>query len=745
MKNYMDEFKQTGKTILFERFAEYNEDGKPASSLKLLLQEKNIQVDSFYKKVADKLGVICFEEFVEKFVPFVYEEVYTNPDTDEVRVSYTLEKPKQWDENKSPVSLDAQAFYQMIEELYQNRKNSGQPAIAFDYQSISRLICPKERQKRYKEIRASMEYYTQEYYRLEELEPGVPSREKNECAKQVQDARLELINHYQGGVAEILSLQLADAQALLIEQSKLAADADDEGSTGSFVRGMPSFDHEGNLKILPLEQKTDSFLESAGSDKNEPKVLLLETLKSDFENTVPELAKSEEITDLVLSAVSSAKNRNRLSTEVIQKRIARCETLYKEWNESLAETIAPLAEKFIGVRAFFDNATVDGKLDENNKLIVANCNAEELMQGEYAEKLERFLMRVNASKTEKIWFGIVPAVSLGDEVIQGKMKNLSPLSPLVELRPQEARAEGLVSAGKAGQLMDICAKARIMCFYNYKANENTSFSNLTKERFIKMREKIRFQDGSYAVCCLPNFTILPKDKTNIIINQTLLDHPNLKRLGLTPEPAAVQLPGIYIEASYIAAGMMAGVQQHKVLKERFSLSRIEQTLPGIRVDFEDKTVSYACPSNMCRESLLPCAKELEDEIMESRFGFFFSDMEVKNSDGKPVTCCYVRNARTMQDKDGRYRKLNHVLFADFIRMMIGGDRLSDKGNIDLFIENDARDWQIFQQKEDQSEDKVVNSLLRKGEKIEKSAEKPQINIIYGQDTDYVDIKVENAD
>lgn len=742
MKNYMEDFAQTGKTMLFERFAEYDQEGKPVSSLKLLLQSGNVKTDGFFNKVERTLGVRSFEEFTEKFMPFIYEEVYTNPDTGEIKVSYTLEKPKQWEEDKNPMALDMQAFYQMVEQLYQNRKNSAEATLTFDYQAVSRLICPAERFKSYKELRASMEYYMDEYYRLEEKEPGVPSQEKNQCAQIVMDARMELQSRYQSGVTEILPLQLADAQALLIEQSRLTKGDTEKEHTSSLQKGIPAFDREGNLKVIPIEQKKEDYLGIESDEQKEPKVLLLETLKSDFEAAVPKLAESKEITDLVLSTVSSARNRNELSTEVIQKRIDRCEALYKEWNESLAETIAPLVEKFIGVRAFFDNATVDGRLEGKNLLIVANCNAQELMQGKEAAAFEEFLLHVNDAKKEKIWFGIVPAVALGDEVVKGKMKQLSPLSPIGAFEQEEQKPGGLVPSVYARQLMEICAKARMVCFYNYKANENTCFGSLTKERMVKMRDKITFSDGSYAVCCLPNFTILPKDQTNIVINQELLDSADIQRAGLKPKPAVVQIPGIYTEASYIAAGMTVGSQQTGVLKDRFMAQQVARTLPGIRVDFENKKVAAAYQSNMCRESILPCPKDLEDEIMQSRFGFYFSDIEFKDEKGRQVTHCYVRNARTMECKGGKYRKLNYVLFADFIRMCIGGGRLISLEDMNTFLEQDYKEWRKFREKEEQADVKTVNSLLREGEEIVKSDEKPQIHIKYGQEMDYVEIQIE---
>lgn len=120
--NYIEDFGQTSRTILFERFTKENPDGTAAADLCMLLGGRSAR-DALLNEVEEKLGVRSFEEFVDKFTPFIYEEIWTNQETGEIQVTYKTEKPEDWDEEKNPVALNAQAFYRMIERIYDNNSN----------------------------------------------------------------------------------------------------------------------------------------------------------------------------------------------------------------------------------------------------------------------------------------------------------------------------------------------------------------------------------------------------------------------------------------------------------------------------------------------------------------------------------------------------------------------------------------------------------------------------------------------
>ncbi len=67
--NYAEDFGQTSRTILFERFTKENQEGTGAADLCTLLEGRSAR-DTLLNEVTEKLGVKSFEEFVDKFTPY---------------------------------------------------------------------------------------------------------------------------------------------------------------------------------------------------------------------------------------------------------------------------------------------------------------------------------------------------------------------------------------------------------------------------------------------------------------------------------------------------------------------------------------------------------------------------------------------------------------------------------------------------------------------------------------------------
>lgn len=729
-KNYWDEFQQTSKAILFEKFADTNQNGEQLPNLRRYLTEGNVATDSFYKRIEKNLAVRSFDEFMDKFCPWVYETVLPG-ENGGVEIQYSLEKPKRYDETgMEPTALNATAIYEMVNRLYGQRKNSGKAQIEFDFSEVSRLLSPESQTEKIKQARSDMDAYMQEYYRLEAETPGVPSPEKKNCIDKVNEGRLMAQDVYLKGSSAMLSLKLGDAAAALLEVKNKKGSHHPEA--GSDVIGIPFYDTDGELRFKALEQREGEeqvLLEHTSSQK------MLELLKQDYEECAPDsMQESPEITNLVLSNISTELVRTGHEESFWLARLESGQQDYKKWMENLADTIAPLVEKFIGVKAFFENATVDGELD--SYLIVANATVEELAQ--VKDRLSEFLKAVNRIRKEKIWFGIIPAVALGNE--SGRNKDASqeidfsnPFGNIGNINNQKPQTvKGLASAENVQILLDVCAQAEVMAFYNYKANKNTCFGAMNKKVYEQMRDKLDFSgimhNGAYAVCCLPNFTIIPEEETTVVINQELVDKGCQKQL------VSLQIPSIYIESSYIAAGMTVGAQQKEMLKKKGF--EVDPLTPNVRMDFEGKNVYKKFQSNMCLENILPCPRDMEEDIMESRFGFYFSNTEITGEHGRPIRHCFVKNARTMQKGVERYTKISNQLFQDFILMcVLDNQDTVDPDKINEFIKLDARDWSDEAQERALGQE-PVNALLRDGEKI-KMTNDNTIEIDYLNEKGYV--------
>lgn len=712
MKNYVDFFKQTSKTILFEKFASTDVNGEQLPCLRRFMSEEDVTSDRFYKRVIDELGVRSFQEFLDKFTPWVYEMIGPGKTEDSVEIKYYLEKPDHYDETgMDPIALNATAIYELVNKLYEQRKNSGKPQLQFDFSDISKVLSPESQTEKIKQARGDMEAYIQEYYRLEEKAPGVPSPEKDNAIRMFNANRVAVQDAYTKGSAAMLTLKLGDASAALLEMKSSRSDKS-SNCNGNKI-GIPFYDEDGNLKFREVEIENEETPIKIGINPNQK---MLEILKQDYEDVAPDYMKdSKEITNLVLSNISTELARTEHDEMFWLTRLETGQRDYKKWMENLAETIAPLIEKFIGVKAFFDNATVDGKLD--SILIVANSTVSELVESDTVRNnLSQFLQLINRKRKEKIWFGIIPAVALGNETITRKEttttinKNDDPFGRIFDIKEDNVeKVKGLVNPEDAKILLDICAKANIMTFYNYKANANTCFGNINKIVYENMKNKISFDDGSYAVCCFPNFTIIPEEETTVIINQELVDKKCQEQLF------TIKIPAIYIEASYVAAGMTVGSQQDGMLQQKgFD---VEKKLTNIRVNLENKQIYKKYQSNMCIENLLPVPKDMTDEIMDSRFGFYFADSETTGDKGKTITHCYVRNARTMEKnpQTDKYEEISNQLFKDFVLAILydGNDEADPEYTSEVF-RTEIQEWMDDAQAE---KNLVVNALLRPSETI----------------------------
>ena len=712
MRDYLEDFEQTSKAILFEKFVETDVNGDRVPCLRRFMSEEDVTGDTFYKKVIKSLGVKSFKQFMEKFTPWVYEVVEQGKTEDSVEIKYYLEKPDRYDETgMDPTALDATSLYEMVNKLYEQRINSGKPQLDFDFSDIAKVLSPESQTKKIKQARGDMEAYIQEYYRLEAKTPGVPSPEKANAIKMFNANRVAVQDSYTKGSAAMLTLKLGDASAKLLQIASSKEEGDEQKTERRI--GLPYYDENGNLKFKALEEKEADAPAQIGEN---PNAKMLEILTKDYDDVAPGYMKdSKEITNLVLSNLSTELARTEHDEQFWLDRLTSGQEDYKRWMENLADTIAPLIEKFMGVKAFFDNAAVNGELD--SILIVANSSASELVDSDVIrENLSAFLQLVNRKRKEKIWFAILPAVALGNETVKKRGGDVlpkvgdDPFGSIFDIGEETVlKVKNLVSAADAKILMDICEKASIMTFYNYKANSNTSFGNINKKTYEDMKNKIIFDDGSYAVCCLPNFTIIPEEETSVIINQELVDNKCQERLF------SINIPSIYIEASYVAAGMMVGVQQAEMLQTKGLDPKKSWT--NIRVDLESREVYRKYQSNMCIENLLPVPKDMTAEIMDKRFGFYFSDTEISGENGKKITHCYVRNARTMcknPKNDNKYEEISNQLFKDFVLALLYDDNdEADPEHVNEMFREDIQEWMDYAQ----GKQLAVNALLKPNETI----------------------------
>ena len=107
--------------------------------------------------------------------------------------------------------------------------------------------------------------------------------------------------------------------------------------------------------------------------------------------------------------------------------------------------------------------------------------------------------------------------------------------------------------------------------------------------------------SEFVVPCIPNATIIPKDKSGLILDRKMV-MDEAGNISLSKEKEDVMkmwLEGIYVGAAYEAAGITAAWQCPEYLKERFNNTSSEY--PGVRFDVEADDNALLAATSMTKE------------------------------------------------------------------------------------------------------------------------------------------------
>ncbi len=706
MAGPLDVIKQTSKTILFEEF------NPTADDLFTLIKNENMSKAEFFKSVEERLEVKNFREFTEKFMPTVWEwtEFTNNPDMP-VRYGYSLEKP-----NDKPyaneLNLDQNEFYNMVMRLYEQKGCGGKANLDFDYTEIERLLSPQRVYERGKQLRKDLDYNYKKMLGLGES----AKQEKNRCVKNINSIRAEIASQYNKSFSGTLKLILADT-----EQKLLALDKNDGGDVVSESKATKSLPcsiglaADGSLDIRPIEiQDNDTeikYLENTGSQK------LLQLIESDYDANCKE--KSEGVKNIIVSTYVGIQERCCLERSELEERRNTCTMLYKNMQETFANTLSAAIEKMLDVKVFFDHAAIDDKQNLPASLIVANCKIEKLLgNNDVKSYFADFLKESSQETYDKIWFAIIPAI--GDEDFADDVEIEEDIDAPVIVNDHKENTknitapngEELTSLSDLKVALEILSQAKITTFFNFKANETTGFGRLHNSVIQGYREKLESVEGNpYAVFVYPNFTVIPKKVTYINIGKT--------GYGGNESNVYIDIPGVYVESSYVAAGLVVASQNPDYLVQKFSSQKVRPDYPCVRFDFERGENKFKMLTKMNREGNVCWPSDVEKNISKDRFGFCFCGNE-KFVDRQSVKNTYVFNSRNMcKESDGNYSPIYKRLTMDFITQYIrltsptsNGDKIS-VGDAQKFLKQDVSEWIRF------SEDDRENNILRKdGDKTE---------------------------
>ncbi|HEX2953216.1 MAG TPA: transcriptional regulator, partial [Bacillota bacterium] len=499
----MDIISQTNRTILFE---EINPE-KP-DLLTLIGDVKGVDSlnDEQVKEVNQYLLVRNFDEFLERFSPTVYS--FYNAANQ--KVVYTLKRPETLPpECVSEIRIDQNNdFLKMLFTLIETKRSQGIRNVDFKFEKVLDMISPKKIMEDIRQVRKEIHRL---YNKYDELEEGDPV--KLDMADKL-NAKFEEASQNYNNVLAMLPLAIEDIKTrLLYGRSQEEIKRQENIKIGLLTMG-----EHGELKIIEApKSETSTELMVMDQERNNN---LVQTFREDYDAITD--SPTDYVRELVVRTFCPLP---AVQTDIdVAREVENYNTyleFYKTAKDDFVKTAKPLVEKILGVKLFFDQYTTKSR-GMRPGMIVTNTKLDMIVKTNNSPRLETYLNSINNKNdfSDSIWFGIVPSVEME-------------LSERMKMRRERFKGNQIVDAEEGNTiesltlLLQIIEKYKIMLFFNFQANEETTFNHMAIHGIEKYLDKCellaRHSYSEFAVPCLPNFTIIPKEKSGVIIDSKLLN------------------------------------------------------------------------------------------------------------------------------------------------------------------------------------------------------------------------------
>lgn len=648
--------------------------------------------DEKIKEINQYLLVKSFDEFLDKFSPTVYS--FYNAANQ--KVMYTLKKPEGiQDDCISEIAIDQNNdFLKMLFTLIDTKRSQGITNVDFKFENLLDMISPKKVMDDIRQVRKEIHYLYGEYDKLDDGDP-----KKLDTGDKL-NLMFEVASRNYNNVMAMLPLAIEDIKTRLL----LGANQE-ENESEKLQIGTLTIGDTGELKIIEAPQTNSSELMVIEENSNYG---LSTVFEEDYEAITE--SPSSYVKDLVVrtfSPLPSVKADFDVETEV-QNYNTYLE-FYKDAKDEFVKTVKPLVEKLLGVKMYFDQYATKNK-GMQPSLLVTNTKLDMLVKSNNLPRLRTYLNTVNSKNdfTDTVWYGIVPSLELE---ASGKMKvTRSRFKGNEKVAKQEGNTMESLSS-----LLDTVKDYKVQIFFNFMAEEETTFNGIATAGIDRLIDKcsvlVRKDYSEFAIPCLPNFTIIPKDKSGVVIDTRMQTTENGARLSKEKEDILkLWIEGVYVGASYVAAGIVSAYQCPEYLKESFR--NVKRNYPGVRFDIEAGDNSLRAVTTMAKE-ISGFTNNIKDAINSRSFGFVFSseNAQLQDKDIKRITVYKARSLAMEEDGFDSIYKTQVSTYIERILRFQSGDFKHE--NIVRFFSNNPSS-----QKSKWLNDKGhVNSIIHDGDDI----------------------------
>lgn len=688
----MNTITQTNRTILFE---EINPEKLNLLTLVGDVRGVNSVSDDKIREINNALLVRSFDEFLEKFAPVVYSYF----DANNQKVIYTLKKPESIeDELLSEIHLNRQNDYlKMLMTLVEAKRAEGSINVDFKFENLTDMISPKKVMDDIRQNRKELQYTYSEYAKLEDGDP-----KKLDTADKLNLMFEEASANY-NNVMAMLPLAIEDIKTRL-----LLGDGQKKTDDAPLSLGVLSMDAQGELKILEAPKESKKELMVLDDNANAG---LIQAIEKDY------MDLNEDGNEYVMSLVARTfcpLASTMESTVDVQKEVANYNSyleFYKRSKDDFIKTVKPLVEKIMGVWSFFEQYPRNCKTMKPT-LVISNVNNDMLAKSSNIPRLLAYLNTVNAKNDfeNTIWYAIVPSISLNSS---SKMKAVRERFKGNE----KVDKEDVNSVESLVRILDALKEYEVQCFFSYETGDTTTFNIMATEGIDKYESKCAQLTGKpfseYAIACIPNFTVIPKDKSGVVLdNRMYITEQNTAALSKEKEDIMkIWIDGVYIGAAYVAAGLVAAYQSPEYLKEAFK-KNVDELLPGVRFDIESGDHALKVRTTMAKE-ITGYTNDIKNDINRKNFGFVFSsenavlgDMNIQN--------IMVYKARNLLTDGKTYEPIYKTQVTTYIQrvMRLATGDFKQENIVDFFSSKPTSQRSKWMEKKD-----CINAIIGNGDDI----------------------------
>ncbi len=730
---------QTNRTILFdvinsEVFDMFNIMSDVDENSKSLSDEKVAEINN-------ALLVNNFDEFLRKFKPTIYS--YFDQERGMV---YELTKPAGIPEPlvKKIVIDRNNTFLKMFISIMDSKKASGATNASLNYEKVTEMLAPHKTLKEIKKLKKDITYLENKNAEFESDSPA-----KQDAVLKLK-AKLERTKKYYNETSSQLTLMLG----MIKDNLDTAVSAAQKGVT-EFNPALPVFNENAEIVALGVQDNPASLLEDKG--KGNESTELANAAKGEVAVTAASEKKTISYKDLSVAVIEEQYNESMqalyesvgqeydtesssasLSKELIvaaftdkvpDKLVAmdidtkvelynKYSAINTLWQKSFIRTAKLLIERILSVKAFFDQYQPKSPFMRPS-LLVVNAPMSDILEEKNLENLKKYLETVNnkSDYSNTIWFGIVPNIEYSDEreidIDEDTMRQFGYTGDIytgVSIMP--------TPVSDLQVLLDAIKDYRIQVFFSFETGEDTTFLKLSThgmDQYMENTQELENADYSrYAIPSLPNFTVIPSNKSRVVLGSKAIRDKDGKLQFSTDRDDFMKfwIYGVYIGAAYVAAGIAAAYQCPNFLSAKFG-GKVKKEYPGVRFDIEAGDNALYVTTTMPKE-IAGYTTETKNIINEHKYGFVFSS-DKNQLNGNSINLVTVYKSRCMNEsKNGGFESIFRETTRTYLYRMIGA-LTSDykKDRIDKIFESGGKvkEWQLSPN--------YVNSILREGDGIEK--------------------------